>query len=206
MAKDVSQSQLIAAVQMHPAIWDLSHPGHGDRVSKRNNWNEICCSLTEDWDEMSQSMKKDRLAALQSRWKSLVDRIRREVKDKLLTERSGAPSNIRPHPLAEELSFLRRSMESRATTSNWNATEADEEIDQREGNVSRATASPNVSTLSTPSEVGSVDLETEQENRVGNACSSSGGRGRGNRQQRNPDNSNQMEQRIPIHAAVRSRC
>ncbi|XP_077334579.1 uncharacterized protein LOC143975917 [Lithobates pipiens] len=82
------------------------------------------------------------------------------------------------------------------TTSNWNATEADEEDDQREGNVSRATASPNVSTLSTPSEVGSVDLETEQENRVGNACSSSGGRGRGNRRQRNPDNSNQMDHRI----------
>ncbi|PIO37056.1 hypothetical protein AB205_0028660 [Aquarana catesbeiana] len=88
--------------------------------------------------------------------------------------------------------------ELKKTTSNRNAdTEPDEEDDQREGSVAQATVSSNLCTLSPPSEVGSMDLSNEQETPVRNARYSSAGRGRDNRQQRDPENNrNRMEQHI----------
>lgn len=142
--KDVSQSALIAAVEQHAELWDLEHPQYADRVYKLRAWDEVYKALTSNWDRLSPQDKKLRGDEFRTRWKSLRDRLRRDITDEQLA-RNGVPARgprRRPHPYATELAFLRRPMESRVTTSNLAEEEEEEEgEDSDEGPSHSATAS-----------------------------------------------------------------
>ncbi|XP_077321883.1 uncharacterized protein LOC143955655 [Lithobates pipiens] len=111
--KDASQSELIAAVEKHPELWDFAHPRYLDRVLKRSIWQEISQSLTLNWDDLGRRQKEIREKTLRIRWKSLRDRMRRELTLEKVAARSGSPSHrIKPHPFSAQLAFLRKAMES----------------------------------------------------------------------------------------------
>ncbi|XP_040177306.1 leucine-rich repeat extensin-like protein 2 [Rana temporaria] len=129
--KDASQSELIAAVEKHPELWDFAHPRYLDRVLKRSIWQEICQSLTLNWDDLGRRQKEIREKTLRIRWKSLRDRMRRQLTLEKVAARSGAPScGIKPHPFSAQLAFLRKAMES---------TENSASEREKPGNESEAT-------------------------------------------------------------------
>ncbi|XP_077334365.1 uncharacterized protein LOC143975739 [Lithobates pipiens] len=124
MARDVTQSDLIAAVQKKPELWDPEFPRYSDRVQKKKAWEEIFKSLTPNWDLLSRKQKENRGKDLSTRWRSLRDRYRRELTEERLAVQNGTPIRTKKrHPYARELAFLRRAMETREATSNLTGEE-----------------------------------------------------------------------------------
>ncbi|XP_077346159.1 uncharacterized protein LOC143989762 [Lithobates pipiens] len=118
MTSDVSQNQLIEVIQNHVQLWDKSHELYPDRIAKQRTWENVAKELTPNWEDLSRSQQESRVASFQKRWRSLSDRVRRDLKKEKDSNRSGAQSTYKAHPLTNQLSFLRDSIISRATTSN----------------------------------------------------------------------------------------
>ncbi|PIO15409.1 hypothetical protein AB205_0084300 [Aquarana catesbeiana] len=113
MASSVSKVELISAVQAHPELWDVAHPLHGDHIRKVKAWEDISAAITPGWEELRNAEKKEITKILQRRWKSLRDRVRRDLTDKDKAARSGAPAPTkRPHVYHTNLLFLRQNMQS----------------------------------------------------------------------------------------------
>ena len=49
--KHLIKEALISSVQLHPAIWNMSHKDHSNRDVMYNDWNEIFYSLLEQFSE-----------------------------------------------------------------------------------------------------------------------------------------------------------
>ncbi|XP_073454046.1 uncharacterized protein [Aquarana catesbeiana] len=130
MASAVSQVELINAVQAHPELWDVAHPLHGDHVRKVKAWEDICAAITPGWEQIRNSERKEISKIMQRRWKSLRDRVRRDLTDEDKAARSGAPAPTKKkHVYHTNLQFLRQNMQShtRPTTSNFRLGEVAEE-------------------------------------------------------------------------------
>ncbi|PIO16246.1 hypothetical protein AB205_0216400 [Aquarana catesbeiana] len=120
MASAVSQVELITAVQAHPELWDVAHPLHGDHIRKVKAWEDISAAITPGWEDLRHGERKEISKILQRRWKSLRDRVRRDLMDEDKAARSGAPAPAkRPYVYHTNLLFLRQNMmNTRPTTSN----------------------------------------------------------------------------------------
>ncbi|PIO12605.1 hypothetical protein AB205_0201670 [Aquarana catesbeiana] len=92
MASAVSQVELISAVQAHPELWDVAHPLHGDHIRKVKAWEDICAAITPGWEQLRNAERKEISKIMQRRWKSLRDRVRRDLTDEDKAARSGAPA------------------------------------------------------------------------------------------------------------------
>ncbi|XP_077309312.1 uncharacterized protein LOC143997521 [Lithobates pipiens] len=118
MTSDVSQNNLIEVIQNYVQLWDKSHELYPDRIAKQRTWENLAKDLTPNWEDLSRSQQETRVASFQKRWRSLADRVKRDLKKEKESNRSGAQSTYKTHPLTVQLSFLRDSLISRATTSN----------------------------------------------------------------------------------------
>lgn len=138
MAADIAQADLISAVEAHPELWDLSHPFYSDRIKKGKTWMDIASALTPGWDRMTIAEKRERSKfyffqkcmtcllcykecitlshfslgkIFQRRWKSLRDRVRRDLTEEEKAQTSGAPApQKKPHVYRNHLAFLRQAM------------------------------------------------------------------------------------------------
>ncbi|PIO16247.1 hypothetical protein AB205_0216400, partial [Aquarana catesbeiana] len=111
MASAVSQVELITAVQAHPELWDVAHPLHGDHIRKVKAWEDISAAITPGWEDLRHGERKEISKILQRRWKSLRDRVRRDLMDEDKAARSGAPAPAkRPYVYHTNLLFLRQNM------------------------------------------------------------------------------------------------
>ncbi|PIO32994.1 hypothetical protein AB205_0218350 [Aquarana catesbeiana] len=180
MASSVSQVELISTVQAHPELWDVVHPLHGDHIRKVKAWEDISAAITPGWEELRNAEKKEISKIIQRRWKSLRDRVRRDLTDEDKEARSGAPAPTkRPHVYHTNLLFLRQNMLShtRPTTSNIRLRE----VDAEEAEVERP-SSPMTSTGSPrPISEGGVECTDEELRALESASSASqqGGEQRG---------------------------
>ncbi|PIO13667.1 hypothetical protein AB205_0126790 [Aquarana catesbeiana] len=144
MASAVSPVELITAVQAHPELWDVAHPLHGDRIRKVKAWEDIIAAITPGWEDLRHGERKEISKILQRRWKSLSDRVRRDLMDEDKAARSGVPAPAKkPHVYYTNLLFLRQNMmnNTRPTTSNI----TQREVAAEEAEVERP-SSPLVST------------------------------------------------------------
>ncbi|PIO22960.1 hypothetical protein AB205_0091200 [Aquarana catesbeiana] len=148
MASAVSQVELITAVQAHPPeLWDVAHPLHGDHIQKVKAWEDISAAIIPGWEDIRHGEKKEISKILQRRWKSLHDRVRRDLTDEDKAARSGAPAPAkRPHVYHTNLLFLRQNMmnNTRPTTSNITQREvaAEEAEVERQSSTMVSTGSP----------------------------------------------------------------
>ncbi|PIO23021.1 hypothetical protein AB205_0005990, partial [Aquarana catesbeiana] len=111
MASSVSQVELISAVQAHPELWDVAHPLHGDHIRKVKAWEDISAAITPGWEELRNAERKEISKIIQRHWKSLRDRVRRDLTDEDKAARSGAPAPAKkPHVYHTNLLFLRQNM------------------------------------------------------------------------------------------------
>ncbi|XP_073447467.1 uncharacterized protein [Aquarana catesbeiana] len=164
MASAVSQVELISAIQAHPELWDVAHPLHGDHIHKVKAWEDISAAITPCWEQMRNAERKEISQIMQRRWKSLRDRVRRDLTDEDKAARSGAPAPTKKqHVYHSNLLFLRQNMQShtRPTTSNIRLRE----VELEEAEVQRP-SSPMTSTGSPrPISEGGVEC-TDEESRA----------------------------------------
>ncbi|XP_073831767.1 transcription factor Adf-1-like [Musca autumnalis] len=99
----MDNENLIECVRGQPHIWNKQDPFYKDINFKERTWETISIELS--------------CTALQckTRWRTLRDKCKRELKSNNEPSGSGA-SPRKPWPLMKSMSFLRRSMESRNTS------------------------------------------------------------------------------------------
>ncbi|PIO14673.1 hypothetical protein AB205_0196470 [Aquarana catesbeiana] len=125
--KPIDNECLIRIVRQRPCLYDKDDPTYRDQIKKDNAWLEICRGSFEDWDIMTNSQHSEKFSAIQVRWKGLRDCYKRYLR-KLLEARSGSGSKrVVPYVHAEELEFLRPSMELRETQSSWQVAQEGQE-------------------------------------------------------------------------------
>ncbi|XP_073461444.1 uncharacterized protein [Aquarana catesbeiana] len=118
---------LIRLVRQRPCLYDKDDPTYRDQIKKDNAWLEICRGSFEDWDMMTNSQHSEKLSAIQVRWKGLRVCYKRYLR-KILEARSGSGSKrVVPYVHAEELEFLRPSMELTETQSSWQVAQEGQE-------------------------------------------------------------------------------
>ncbi|PIO23190.1 hypothetical protein AB205_0081820, partial [Aquarana catesbeiana] len=164
MASAVSQVELISAVQAHPELWDVAHPLHGDHIRKVKAWEDIRAAITPGWEQMRNAERKEISKIMQRRWKSLRDRVRRDLTDEEKAARSGAPAPTKKqHVYHSNLLFLRQNMQShtRPTTSNFRLRE----VDAEDAEVQRPSSPMTSSGSPRPISEGSVEC-TDEESRA----------------------------------------
>ncbi|PIO26319.1 hypothetical protein AB205_0123410 [Aquarana catesbeiana] len=111
MASAVSQVELITAVQANPELWDVAHPLHRNHIRKVKAWEDISAAITPGREDLRPGERKEISKILQCRWKSLRDRVRRDLTDEDKAARSGAPAPAkRPHVYHTNLLFLQQNM------------------------------------------------------------------------------------------------
>ncbi|XP_022836217.1 uncharacterized protein LOC111363608 [Spodoptera litura] len=70
---NIDTERLITEVRLRPVIWDLSHVFYKDRDARISAWQEVCKELIPDFDDKSESEKKDIDKQVQQRWKTARD-------------------------------------------------------------------------------------------------------------------------------------
>ncbi|XP_073470719.1 uncharacterized protein [Aquarana catesbeiana] len=164
MTSAVSQVELISAVQAHPELWDVAHPLHGDHIRKVKAWEDISAAITPGWEQMRNAERKEISKIMQRSWKSLRDRVRRDLTDEDKAARGGAPAPTKkPHVYHSNLLFLRQNMQShtRPTTSNIRLRE----VDAEEAEVQRPSSPMTTSGSPRPISEGGVEC-TDEESRA----------------------------------------
>ncbi|PIO15310.1 hypothetical protein AB205_0208150 [Aquarana catesbeiana] len=122
-ARDVSHEQLIQLVHARPALWDKRSAEYSDRNCTSMKW-EVFEEVTPNWLSLSNRHRRIRGEKIITRWRSLRDRYRRELKEEAKDSQSGAGSSSKKKsPFFEMLDFLRCVMDLRSTTSNISETE-----------------------------------------------------------------------------------
>lgn len=56
---NIDTERLITEVRLSPPIWDLSSAFYKDRDAKISAWRQVCKELIPDFDDKSDSEKKD---------------------------------------------------------------------------------------------------------------------------------------------------
>ncbi|XP_077328224.1 uncharacterized protein LOC143962713 [Lithobates pipiens] len=126
MMSDVTQNQLIEVIQNHVQLWDKSHELHSDRIAKQRTWENVAKELTPNWEDLSRFQQESRVASFQKRWRSLSDRVRRDLKKERVSTQ-WSPILLQSTPLDQPTVFFEgQSLISRARTSN---------ISEEEGSV-----------------------------------------------------------------------
>ncbi|XP_040177472.1 golgin subfamily A member 6-like protein 22 [Rana temporaria] len=124
MARDVSHERLIQLVHVRPALWDKRSAEYSDRNTISVKWEEIFKEVTPNWLSLSSKQRRIRGDKIITRWRSLRDRYRRELKEEAKESRSRAGSSQKKKsPFFEMLDFLRSVMDLRSTTSKISETE-----------------------------------------------------------------------------------
>ncbi|XP_040210147.1 uncharacterized protein LOC120941003 [Rana temporaria] len=214
MANAVSQLSLITAVQAHPELWDVAHPLHGDHVKTVSLWEDICAALCPGWEDIEDtSERKEIFKTLHRRWKSLRDRVRRDITDEDRASKSGAPAPVKkPHIYHRELMFLRENMRnsSRPTTSNIEREVAGDSLQQSNSPIGgEVNESPNLDASECPDEdsrpmdvVTTGSREAAEPRGRGGVRGRGRGRGRG-RQPRGASNTEGDEDLVTLLKEVR---
>ena len=70
--KHLIKEALISLVQLHPAIWNMSHKDHSNRDVMYNDWNEIFNSLSEQFSQQDlDSAGLGNLEQMKAVWQNL---------------------------------------------------------------------------------------------------------------------------------------
>ncbi|XP_040210391.1 uncharacterized protein LOC120941167 [Rana temporaria] len=150
MAKDVSQEHLIQLVHDRPALWDKRCAEYSDKHISSLKWEEIYETVTPEWLTLSTKRRRIRGEQITTRWRSLRDRFRRDLKEDLEC-RSGAGASKKKHgPFYEMLDFLRNVMDVRSTASNISVSEEEDVSDAEDENQEAAGDMPVAETQASP--------------------------------------------------------
>ncbi|XP_040294064.1 uncharacterized protein LOC121005397 isoform X1 [Bufo bufo] len=119
---DMDVGTLISLVHDRPELWDKSASGYSDRNRRDRAWLEICEALYPDWGEYTQDQQGVMEEYARKRWKSVRDRLLKEVKN---AEKNGSsPSKRKKMPHYEELLFILPSRGSRTHQGNCQETDS----------------------------------------------------------------------------------
>ncbi|XP_070392595.1 uncharacterized protein [Dermacentor albipictus] len=117
----IDNERLISAVEARPSLWHSRHRDHKNRQKKAALWREVAAIVVPG--------VQDGVTAVQKRWKSLRDKFRRCYND-ATSQKSGAGAEEESEcswPFFELLMFLRDTMETRATSGNFQMLSQQEE-------------------------------------------------------------------------------
>ncbi|XP_055624020.1 uncharacterized protein LOC129767315 [Toxorhynchites rutilus septentrionalis] len=101
----IDVEELIGAIEIRPALWDIRTTDYNDRVVRKQSWEEICDLFGEEG--MTQAQKDELEVKLHKKWKNVRDNFARE-----LHGRARSKGRIHGHPKApymytENLQFLK---------------------------------------------------------------------------------------------------
>ncbi|XP_072141993.1 uncharacterized protein [Dermacentor andersoni] len=117
----IDNERLISAVEARTFLWLSRHRDHKNRQKKAALWREVAAIVLPG--------VQDGVTAVQKRWKSLRDKFRRCYND-ATSQKSGAGAEEESEcswPFFELLMFLRDTMETRATSGNFQLLSQQEE-------------------------------------------------------------------------------
>ncbi|XP_063805696.1 uncharacterized protein LOC134983976 [Pseudophryne corroboree] len=116
--------KLASAMQLHPNLFDSSHPLHYNKYKRDESWESICRALVPNWEFMSKLEKIEKDRELHVKWRSLKDRFRKDLQAITSAPSGSVPKKIHTHPLFKQLMFLKPSMELRGTSGRDESTNA----------------------------------------------------------------------------------
>ncbi|XP_075070840.1 uncharacterized protein LOC142159887 isoform X1 [Mixophyes fleayi] len=116
--------KLASAMQLHPNLFDASHPLHYNKYKRDESWESICRALVPNWESMCKLEKIEKDRELHVKWRSLKDRFRKDLQAVTSAPSGCAPKKIHTHPLFKQLMFLKPSMELRGTSGKDESTNA----------------------------------------------------------------------------------
>ena len=107
--KHLIKEALISLVQLHPAIWNMSHKDHSNRDVMYNDWNEIFNSLLEQFSEQDlDSAGIGNLEQMKAVWQNLRGSYHKiKAKGKHIPSGSGAADVPKSRwPYLKQISFI----------------------------------------------------------------------------------------------------
>ncbi|XP_041437931.1 uncharacterized protein LOC121399958 [Xenopus laevis] len=110
--------ELIHAVEKHPEVYDSSLSSYHDRYKRKLAWLDICKDVFMDWESLTETQQKLKEKEIQTRWRSIRDRFRKDFQASNSTKSGSSPQSLKTHPYFKELMFLQKTVEVRETSTN----------------------------------------------------------------------------------------
>ncbi|GLH15430.1 Uncharacterized protein GBIM_19872 [Gryllus bimaculatus] len=104
----IDTQAFIEDIKAHPVIWDLNLDEHRVESTRSLAWDAICYKYIPNYARKSVQEKRDAVATLQRKWKSLRDSFTRELAKVENSKGKNDPATLyrKPYYYFEELSFL----------------------------------------------------------------------------------------------------
>lgn len=119
MSKNIDPELLISIIERKPIIWDTSIEEYKDKHKKNAAWVEVCSYLIQNFETKDEAQQKLIIQDTMSKWRAIRDNYVRSLKKQAQKSNSeNGYKRIRPYTYADQLSFLKRSIELRINESN----------------------------------------------------------------------------------------
>ncbi|XP_068092056.1 uncharacterized protein [Hyperolius riggenbachi] len=131
----VELGRLVDLIQNKPAIWDTGSAEYSNNIQKSRAWESVCLYFFPDYHRRSAATKKKMMNIVKTKWKSLRDRFKKDLKVHRGSKSGQAPSKYKFHPMFESLMFLVPSLQTRATSGNMGSVRREEEEHDSQSSV-----------------------------------------------------------------------
>ncbi|KAG0711362.1 hypothetical protein GWK47_002328 [Chionoecetes opilio] len=122
----------IAEIEKRPCIWDSATEEYKDKGQRTNAWVQVCRFTYQDYEEKTVEEKNKMGKELQARWKNIRDAFAKDCKKlKSKPKLECGARKPRCYIFADQLSFLRKVIETKETTASLPSTIATEEVKKK---------------------------------------------------------------------------